>query len=73
MRRVKYHEFKNSIKTRAEETVKLVDRSAPRRRVRDEGEAEVLVKLAVLSWGNAIRSGKLQKKGDRHYSLKIDA
>ena len=73
MRRVKYNEYKDQIKAKAVAAVRLVDRSAPRRRTRDQGEVDVLLKLALLSWSNAVSSGKLQKKGARRYSLNINA
>ncbi|MDO7786912.1 hypothetical protein [Desulforamulus aquiferis] len=73
MKRVKYNDFKDKVRTKAVTTMKMLDRSAPRRRPRDQGEAEILVRLAVVSWDRAISSGKLQKKGERRYSLRTDA
>lgn len=72
MRRVKYQEFKDTVKKEAFFAVRMVDRRAPRRRPRNPGEAEVLAQLAQLSWDKAITSGKLEKKGVRHYRLNVN-
>jgi hypothetical protein len=72
MKRVKYSDFKELVKKKAGYSVASIDRSAPRRRPRDEGESVALIKLAIVSWDRAIQSGKLQRKGPRHYQLRID-
>lgn len=72
MKIVKYEEFKAMVKKKSFLTVRMVNRSAPRRRPRDPGEAEALALLAKLSWDKAIASGKLEKKGSRQYRLNID-
>jgi len=72
MKSVKYDQFKNKIKKNNFLPIRIINRSAPRRRPRDAGEAENLARLTRISWERAIASGKLQKKGARRYSLNID-
>lgn len=73
MKNVIYESFKSLINNKKSTGIlNNIDRRAPRRRPREQTESEVLANLAALSWNKAIASGKLQKKGDRHYSLKIN-
>lgn len=72
MRRVKYQDFKKQVQKDSVNVLKMINRRAPRRRPRDPGEAEALVRHAWVAWEKAVSSGKLQKKGDRRYSLNID-
>ena len=72
MKRVKYQEFKDMVKKEAFFIVRMINRRAPRRRSRNPGEAEVLAQLAQLSWDKAITSGRLEKKGARHYRLNVN-
>ncbi|HBX23408.1 MAG TPA: hypothetical protein DEF34_07255 [Desulfotomaculum sp.] len=72
MKRVSYKEFKENVKKSASITRDFIDRRAPRRRPRDPGETEALILLANKAWENSIACGKLQKKGERLYALKIN-
>jgi len=72
MKRISYREFKENVKKSASVTRRFIDRRAPRRRPRDPGETEALILLANQAWEYSIACGKLQKKGKRHYALKID-
>ncbi|MTI80432.1 MAG: hypothetical protein FH758_06030 [Firmicutes bacterium] len=72
MKEVNYNEFKKKVKKKSISIVRSIDRTAPRRRPRDEGEELVLAKMAAKSWDDATASGRLKKVGGRQYSLKID-
>lgn len=72
MKKVNYSDFCEKVKKKGFFAVRKIDRHAPRRRPRDPDEAEILIIMAKLSWDKAIDSGKLQKKGRRHYRLYIN-